>query len=98
MQRLTANIGVELRGVDLGAGIDESVVDVLRTAVGEHHVVVLRGQHLSAEQHATLARAFGPIQPSPVQLAAGRRAPRDRCRRSRTRPPARRPGSPGTPM
>ncbi len=50
----------------------ESIVDALRTAIGEHHVVVLRRQHLSAEQHATLARAFGPIQASPVQLAAGR--------------------------
>jgi taurine dioxygenase len=74
-QRLTANIGVELRGIDLGAGIDDAVVDVLRTALGAHHVVVLRGQHLSAAQHATLARAFGPIQASPVQLAAGRRSP-----------------------
>ena len=54
------------------AGIDESIVDALRTAIGAHHVVVLRRQHLSAEQHATLARAFGPIQASPVQLAAGR--------------------------
>ena len=72
VRRLTASIGVEVRGVDLRAGIDASIVDALRTAVGEHHVVLLRGQHLSAEQHTTLARAFGPIQASPVQLAAGR--------------------------
>jgi taurine dioxygenase len=70
--RLTANIGVELRGVDLREAIDESIVDALRTAIGEHHVVVLRRQHLAADQHATLARAFGPIQASPVKLAAGR--------------------------
>jgi taurine dioxygenase len=72
VKRLTANIGAELEGVDLRAGCDESAVDALRTAIGQHHVVVLRRQHLSAEQHATLARAFGPIQASPVQLAAGR--------------------------
>ncbi len=74
-RRLTASIGVELRGIDLGAGVDETVVGVLRAALDAHHVVVLRGQHLSAGDHATLARAFGPIQASPVQLAAGRRGP-----------------------
>ncbi|HEX6657928.1 MAG TPA: TauD/TfdA family dioxygenase, partial [Ilumatobacter sp.] len=91
MRRLTRNIGVELRGVDLRAGIDESIVDGLRTAIGEHHVVVLRRQHLSAEQHATLARAFGPIQASPVQLAAGRQGaegPVSTIEDTAARPPA----------
>lgn len=91
MRRLTANIGVELRGVDLRAGIDESVVDALRTAISEYHLVVLRRQHLSAEQHARLARAFGPIQASPVQLAAGRRCskgPVSTIEDTATRPPA----------
>jgi taurine dioxygenase len=72
VERLSASIGAELRGVDVRAGVDESTVHVLRAAIGEHHVVVLRGQYLSAEQHATLARAFGPIQASPVQLASDR--------------------------
>lgn len=74
--RLTRAIGAEVHGVDLGAEldgpIDPSLVDALRTAVAEHHVVMLRGQHLSADQHARLARAFGAIQPSPVHLAIGR--------------------------
>ena len=91
VRRLTANIGVEVRGVDLRAGIDESIVDTLRAAVGEHHVVFLRRQHLSAEQHATLARAFGPIQASPVQLAAGRQGtdgPVSTIEDTAARPPA----------
>jgi taurine dioxygenase len=71
-RRLTASIGAELQGVDLRTGLDDSLVDALRAAIGEHQVVVLRRQHLSAEQHATVARAFGPIQASPIQLAAGR--------------------------
>jgi alpha-ketoglutarate-dependent taurine dioxygenase len=90
-RRLTASIGVELEGVDLGAGIEASVVDALRSAVAEHHVVFLRGQHLSAEQHETLARAFGPIQASPVQLAAGRHgvsAPVSTIEDTAARPPA----------
>ena len=91
MGRLTASIGVEVRGVDLRSGIDASIVDALRAAVGEHHVVVLRRQHLSAEQHATLARAFGPIQASPVQLAAGRQGadgPVSTIEDTAARPPA----------
>jgi taurine dioxygenase len=71
VRRLTANIGAEVRGVDLRAGLDDAVLHALRSAVAEHHVVFLRRQFLSAEQHAALAQAFGPIQASPVQLAAG---------------------------
>jgi alpha-ketoglutarate-dependent taurine dioxygenase len=53
--------------------------------------VVLRRQHLSAEQHAKLARAFGPIQASPVQLAAGRQGaegPVSTIEDTAARPPA----------
>ena len=91
VRRLTANIGAAIRGVDLGAGIDDAVVDALRAAVAEHHVVFLRRQFLSAEQHATLARAFGPIQASPVQLAAGHQHARGRVTTiedTAARPPA----------
>ena len=73
LTRLTANIGVEVHGLDLGRGLDDQVLGLLRTAVAEHHVVVLRDQHLSADQHAAVAIAFGPILPSPVQMATGAR-------------------------
>ena len=73
LTRLTANIGVEVHGLDLGRGLDDEVLGLLRTAVAEHHMVVLRDQHLSADQHAAVATAFGPILPSPVQMATGAR-------------------------
>ncbi len=73
LTRLTANIGVEVHGLDLGRGLDDQVLGLLRTAVAEHHMVVLRDQHLSADQHAAVAIAFGPILPSPVQMATGAR-------------------------
>lgn len=69
--RLTAGIGAQLRGIDLRAGTDPALVRLLRTAVAEHHVVVLRDQFLSAEHLAGLAEAFGPILPSPIQIATG---------------------------
>lgn len=75
MSRLTSSIGVQVYGIDLREGVDDAVVDALRAVVDQHHVAVLRGQYLSAEQHATVAQAFGPIQASPVQLAAGRQRP-----------------------
>ena len=71
ISRLTANIGVEVGGVDLGNGVTSDVLDLLRAAVAEHHVIVFRDQFLTADEHAAVARAFGPIQPSPVQLATG---------------------------
>ena len=73
LTRLTANIGVEVHGLDLGRGLDDHVLGLLRTAVAEHHVVVVRDQHLSADQHAAVAIAFGPILSSPVQMATGAR-------------------------
>lgn len=91
MSRLTSSIGVEVYGVDLREGVDESVVAALRGVVDEHHVAVLRGQYLSAEQHAAVAQAFGPVQASPVQLAAGRRgavAPVSTIEDTAARPPA----------
>jgi taurine dioxygenase len=73
LTRITGSIGVELHGIDLRDGTDEAIVGLLRTAIAEHHVVVLRDQFLSAEQHAAVATAFGPILASPVQLAVGSR-------------------------
>jgi taurine dioxygenase len=69
--RLTGTIGVELGGIELRAGIDAATLELLRDALAEHHVVVLRDQFLSAEEHAAVARAFGPIHRSPLQLATG---------------------------
>ena len=73
VSRLTANIGVEVHGLDLGRGLDDQVIGLLRTAVAEHHMVVLRDQHLSADEHAAVALAFGQIVPSPVQMVTGER-------------------------
>jgi taurine dioxygenase len=74
--RLTASIGAELHGVDLRSvdpsrSLDSPTIGLLRTAVAEHHVLVLRNQFLSAEEHAVVASAFGPILASPVQIAKG---------------------------
>ncbi|MFT3855171.1 MAG: TauD/TfdA family dioxygenase [Ilumatobacteraceae bacterium] len=69
--RLADHLGVQVDGLDLHAGVTAEVVDLLGGLVAEHLVVVLRDQFLDADEHAALAQAFGPIQPSPLQLATG---------------------------
>ena len=46
-------------------GTDDAIVGLIGSAVAEHHVVVLREQFLSAEQHAAVASSFGRILASP---------------------------------
>lgn len=69
--RLTANIGAELHGMALHREVDEATVATLRAAVARHHMVVLRDQFLTAEQHAAVAVRLGPMLASPVQIANG---------------------------
>ncbi|MDP2292681.1 MAG: TauD/TfdA family dioxygenase [Actinomycetota bacterium] len=68
---LTANIGAEMHGIALQRGVDDATVETLRAAVAQHHMVVLRDQFLTADQHAALASRMGPILASPVQIATG---------------------------
>ena len=58
------------------ASRSDQVIGLLRTAVAEHHMVVLRNQHLSADEQAAVALAFGQIVPSPVQMVRGERGDR----------------------
>lgn len=54
-----APIGAEIRGLRLSDGIAADDLVRLRAIVVEAGVVVLRGQHLDAEQHVALGRRFG---------------------------------------
>ena len=78
VRRLTAAIGAEIDGLDLARDVlagrpatRRHTVDLLRETIARHHMVVLRGQFLSARQHEQVAHLFGPIAASPVQLAVG---------------------------
>lgn len=67
VQRITAAIGVEVTGIDLGHPLADAEVRFLGDAVAEHHVVAVRDQFLSAAQLETLAGAFGKLLRSPLQ-------------------------------
>jgi alpha-ketoglutarate-dependent taurine dioxygenase len=67
VQRITAEIGVEVGGLDLRNRLAGADVRLLRDAVAEHHVVAVRDQFLSAAQLEALAGSFGELLRSPLQ-------------------------------
>jgi taurine dioxygenase len=69
IEPLTGVIGVQITGVDLareltGPAVDD-VIATLRTALDDHHVVVLPDQRLSPDEQVELSRRFGPPAETP---------------------------------
>lgn len=62
--------GVELKGVDLGAGVDDGLVLELRAAVDRYRVAFLRDQTLNYNGHVALAARFGELAPGHPIFAA----------------------------
>ncbi len=60
MQPLAEHVGMEFSDLDM-ASIDPDGLSVIKAAVADHGVVVLRGQSISPEQHIAFARAWGGI-------------------------------------
>lgn len=62
---VTANIGAEIRGIDLRQRPDPTTVAALRTALDTHLVLFFRDQFIDAAQHLAFAECFGPISVAP---------------------------------
>ena len=75
IDRLTANIGAEVSGVDLSGDLDASTIAQIREALLEHMVLVFREQDLTPESHIAFARRFGEIKRPPVATAHGEGGP-----------------------
>ncbi len=75
IDRLTANIGAEVSGVDLSKDLDASTIAQIREALLEHMVLVFREQELTPESHIAFARRFGEIKLPPVATAHGQGGP-----------------------
>ena len=60
MQALAEHVGMEFSDLDMAA-IDPDGLSVIKAAVADHGVVVLRDQSISPEQHIAFARAWGGI-------------------------------------
>ena len=61
---LTQALGAEVRGVDVASGVDESSFDLIRDALHEYSVIVLRGQELTPQQQKEFARRLGEMRTS----------------------------------
>ncbi|HEY0825484.1 MAG TPA: TauD/TfdA family dioxygenase [Ramlibacter sp.] len=63
IKRIAGALGAEIHGVDLAAGLTESLAAQVRQALLEHQVIFFRDQRLDAAQYLRFARAMGePVE------------------------------------
>lgn len=55
----SGHVGVEVRGIDLKAPIDDATAKALRAAFLEHHLLLFRNQDISADDQYRFASLFG---------------------------------------
>lgn len=63
------NVGAEVSGVDLSRSLARDVMDEIRRAWIEHHVLFFRDQHLSPGQQADFGAHFGELDCYPFMQA-----------------------------
>jgi taurine dioxygenase len=67
VERLTACIGAEISGVNLGdASRDAGLFAELKALLLKHRVLFLRDQDITRAEHLAFARRFGPLEDHPV--------------------------------
>ena len=59
LHRLSPEIGAQVRGLDLSAGLSDPEVDAIRAALVDCGVLIFPSQELDEEQHLAFARRFG---------------------------------------
>jgi taurine dioxygenase len=60
---LSPVLGAEIKSIDLSKALDAAVVEEVRDAWLKHHVLVFRGQTISADDQRRFVGYFGDIQP-----------------------------------
>jgi len=61
VRRLGHALGAEVSGVDLGKELSNSEFDQIHRAFLENHVLVFRGQKITAAQHVAFSKRFGTV-------------------------------------
>jgi taurine dioxygenase len=61
IERQAGALGAYIRGIDLGHGVDDAIFAQLRAAFLEYHVICLRDQTLTPDQHMAFAKRWGPV-------------------------------------
>src|SRR4051812_4159168 len=60
--RSAAPLGAEVKGVDVGAGVDDAAFARVRDALHERSVIVLRDQKMTPEQQVAFCARFGSLE------------------------------------
>jgi taurine dioxygenase len=71
---LCVALGVEISGIDLAAPLGDAEARWLREQYDSHHLLLLRGHSVTAEQQATFAQLFGRIALRERTTVQGERA------------------------
>ena len=66
VEKMAPACGGIIEGVDLTGEITNQQFNEIYHALLDRTVIILRGQHISEEQHISFSRRFGEIQPSAV--------------------------------
>ncbi|MCH7710688.1 MAG: TauD/TfdA family dioxygenase [Proteobacteria bacterium] len=61
VERICDALGAEVTGIDLARPPDDAAIEAIRQALGEHLVLVFRGQKLSAPEQIAFSRRFGDL-------------------------------------
>ena len=62
IRRLSPNLGAEVLGIDLDAGVDDATFRAIRDAFLAHQVLLFAADGLSPARQVELARRFGEVQ------------------------------------
>jgi taurine dioxygenase len=69
--RVEANLGAEVRGLDLTAPITDEIAELLRNLLWEHQVLFFRDTGIDDEKQAEIGRVFGPPVADSIQKRRG---------------------------
>lgn len=65
LSHLTPNIGTEVSGIDIGADLEDDVINYLSDLLVERKVIFFRDQAISMQQHIAFAARFGDLEVHP---------------------------------
>ena len=63
---LSYGVGAEIRNVDLSQPVGDALARDIKQAWNDHHVLLIRDQDITPEQHLAFTNALGPTEPYPL--------------------------------
>jgi taurine dioxygenase len=73
--RPLANVGVEVRGIDIGGALDEATRAALIAAWNEHGILLFRHQDVTPDKQIAFSKLFGPLEAHPLKATTSAEYP-----------------------